>query len=61
MELGLSLLLPETEEFLGATTRVDCSVGRAVKQVFRANPKAVCIAMEERESKLVFTEKGSAI
>lgn len=60
MGLRLVLLLPDTEEFiLGGITRADCSVGRAGKQVCRPKPEAVYTVGEERESRLVFTEKGN--
>lgn len=50
MGLGWALLLPETEEsILGGITRVDCSVGRAGKQVCGPNPEAVCAVGAERE------------
>lgn len=60
--MGLVLLLPETEDFiLDGVNRVNCSVGRAGKQVCRPNLVPVCIVEEEGESRLAFTWDGNAI
>jgi len=48
MGLGLVLLLPQTEELvLGGTTRADCSMERAGKQVCRPAPR-LCVQLGMR-------------